>query len=105
MTRIRRLALATASSLIAGSVVWAQNAPLPDPQTDAGTGATAGQPLQVGQVIDPALLHRVSRPGLYGIGRPVAGSDFGVLAGRLIRYDADTMRVQAVIRQIDDILD
>lgn len=56
--------------------------------------------VQVGQPIDPALLHDISRPGLYGINRLPEGSRYGVLKGQLIRYDPATMHVQSVIRPV-----
>lgn len=59
----------------------------------------------VGQRIDNGQLHRINRPGLYGISQSPTGSSYGVLDGRLIRYDPDTMRVQSIIRDVDQILD
>ncbi|WP_142662449.1 hypothetical protein [Paracoccus laeviglucosivorans] len=60
---------------------------------------------QVGERISPENLHRISRPGLYGISKSPDGSDYGVLEGRLIRYDPHTMQVQSIIREVDQILD
>lgn len=66
--------------------------------------AQAGEP-QVGARIDPARLHRVTRPGLYGVGHSPPGSSYGVIGGRLIRYDPDSLRVQSIIREIEAVLD
>lgn len=60
---------------------------------------------QVGQHIDASQLHPVRRPGLYGVSGSPVGSRYGVIDGRLIRYDPDTMRVQSIIRPVDEILD
>lgn len=77
----------------------------PTPDQRLGIAKLDGLP-QVGQRIDPDALHRIKRPGLYGVGTSVDGSsNYGILEGRLIRYDPDTLRVQSVIREVDQILD
>lgn len=104
MTRFRRYTLATVIGLAASTMALAQQGSRPADSSGAMAAEVDRIP-QVGQVLDPALLHRISRPGLYGIGQPMSGSDYGVIGGRLIRYDAGTLQVQAVIRQIDGIRD
>jgi len=78
-----------------------------DGQTFLAQDASAhpARKLRVGQHIDAEQLHRISRPGLYGISRPPAGSEYGVIDGRLVRYDAETLQVQSIIREVDHILD
>lgn len=61
--------------------------------------------LRVGTAVDMASLHRISRPGLYGMSQSPQGSSYGILGGRLIRYDPETLRVQSIIREVDEILD
>lgn len=61
--------------------------------------------LRVGTRLDPAKLHQVKRPGLYGISQSPKGSAYGVVKGRLIRFDPDSLQVQSIIREVDQILD
>lgn len=60
---------------------------------------------KVGARVDPDRLHIVTRPGLYGMGRPPPGNRYGILNGRLIRFDPETMHVLSVIRHVEQILD
>lgn len=60
---------------------------------------------QVGQPVDGGQLHRVSRPGLYGMSQPPAGSAYGIVDDRLIRFDPESGHVLSIIRQVDRILD
>lgn len=64
-----------------------------------------GAKLRVGARIDPTRLHPVTRPGLYGVGQSPPGSSYGIIAGRLIRYDPDSLRIQSIIREIEAVLD
>lgn len=61
--------------------------------------------LQVGGRLDPARLHPVRRPGLYGMSEPPPGSRYGIAEGRLIRYDPRSAQVLSIIREVDRILD
>ena len=50
---------------------------------------------------DPApadRLHVISRPGLYGVAHPAAGMQYAVVGDSLVRIDADTKVVRAIIR-------
>lgn len=71
------------------------------------TSAPADKPnfVRVGETIDPAQLHPVRRPGLYGVSVSPDSSRYGIVEGRLIRYDPTSLRVQSVIRQVDEIVD
>lgn len=72
--------------------------------TDSGIARSSG-PFKIGARVDPQELHVVTRPGLYGVGHPPRGNSYGVVNGRLIRFNPDTMQVLSVIRDIDQILD
>ncbi|MFT4012936.1 MAG: hypothetical protein QM682_05925 [Paracoccus sp. (in: a-proteobacteria)] len=61
--------------------------------------------IRVGQTLDPRALHRISRPGLYGLSQSPRGSAYGISQGRLIRYDPASLKVISIIRQVDQILD
>lgn len=93
---------AAVTSMIAGSAVLGPDQAKQPPATAIPIAQGA---LTVGAFANPERLHVISRPGLYGIGDPPAGSGYGVLDGRLIRYDLRTGMVQAVIRQVDETLD
>ncbi|KGJ04114.1 hypothetical protein SAMN04487972_11465 [Paracoccus halophilus] len=98
--------LGTAAAL--GSAAMAEQAGLmPQPADDAAAQAIAPARggLQVGQIIDGGGLHRVSRPGLYGMSQPPAGSAYGIMDDRLIRFDPESGRVLSIIRQVEQILD
>ncbi len=61
--------------------------------------------VRVGAVAGPQDLHPITRPGLYGVGRAPQGNKYGVIDGKLVRYDPQTMQILAVIRAVDAILD
>lgn len=67
--------------------------------------AQEGGGLRVGGRLDPARLHPVKRPGLYGMSEPPPGSRYGIVEGRLIRYDPGSAQVLSIIREVDRILD
>ncbi|UXU74889.1 MULTISPECIES: hypothetical protein [unclassified Paracoccus (in: a-proteobacteria)] len=71
---------------------------------DPDTAAIAA-PLRIGERLDAQRLHKVTRPGLYGMSHPPPGSRYGIIDGRLIRYDPESETVLSIIRQIDRILD
>lgn len=88
----------------------APTGPLPaDASETVGAWMSAAAPEpqfpRVGEAIDPDQLHRVQRPGLYGVSDSPDGSRYGILDGRLIRYDPGKLRVQSVIREVDEIVD
>lgn len=70
-----------------------------------GNGKAGRASPQVGQSVDGGQLHRVSRPGLYGMSQPPAGSAYGIVDDRLIRFDPESGRILSIIRQVDRILD
>lgn len=95
------LAAITAALLIApsaGAEPAGGGPPMPF-ATEAGTMP------RIGERIDPARLHPVRRPGLYGIGEPPEGSRYGIVDGRLIRYDPGETRLLSIIRPVAGILD
>ena len=61
--------------------------------------------LRPGATLSGHELHRITRPGLYGIGKSPRGSSYGIVDGQLLRYDPDTMQILSVIRNVDSILD
>ncbi|MDF3853732.1 hypothetical protein ACDP63_06285 [Paracoccus sp. P2] len=74
---------------------------------EATAPAAAGQPamLRVGDRLDSARLHPVTRPGLYGMSEAPSGSRYGIVDGKLIRYDPENAQVLSIIRQVDRIMD
>ncbi|WP_199260225.1 hypothetical protein [Paracoccus binzhouensis] len=76
---------------------------LAEPALQAEGGKPA--PPRVGERLDKARLHRVTRPGLYGMSRPPAGSLYGIVDGKLIRYDPENAQILSIIRQVDRIMD
>jgi len=109
--RTRFLAAVMAAALAAAMTAAAQ----PDQDRPTARGAAPAPAslrqaaregrLRVGGTVDAALLHPVTRPGLYGMSQPPAGSRYGIIAGQLIRYDPDSVQVLSIIRQVDRILD
>lgn len=67
--------------------------------------ADTGHQLRVGEMIAPGEFHPINRPGLYGLAPAPHGQGFGIGEGKLFRYDAQSMQVMSVIRQIDRVLD
>lgn len=96
-------ALGLIAATILATMAFAQGGQGDDPHA-ADRPATGAMPV-IGDHLDAAQLHRVSRPGLYGISQPPQGSAYGVIEGRLIRYDVDTMHIQSIIREVDGIRD
>lgn len=54
--------------------------------------------LAVGDRLDPARLHVITRPGLYGLGGRGAGDRFGIIDGMLVRFDPASLRLKSIIR-------
>ncbi|WGR62546.1 hypothetical protein E3U26_17470 (plasmid) [Paracoccus ferrooxidans] len=73
----------------------------------ANAQATFGQSamLRVGDRLDSARLHQVTRPGLYGMSEAPSGSRYGIVDGKLIRYDPESAQVLSIIHQVDRIVD
>ncbi|RCW86704.1 hypothetical protein [Paracoccus lutimaris] len=104
----KRLSLVLALWIAAAlaSVAIAQQ----DPNTSADASARAkqaapGEGVSVGAAVAPGKLHRVSRPGLYGMSEPPVGSAYGIVDNRLIRFDPESGKVLSIIRQVDEVLD
>lgn len=53
--------------------------------------------LAIGDPLDPARLHVITRPGLYGL-TGNRSDRFGLLDGKLLRYDPGTMQLRAILR-------
>ncbi|MFO1139910.1 MAG: hypothetical protein U1E41_12640 [Paracoccus sp. (in: a-proteobacteria)] len=95
------LCIATALGSVAVADQGGQAAP-----AGASAAARSGNGgVRVGQSVQADKLHRITRPGLYGMSEPPGGSAYGVVDGRLIRYDPKDGRVLSIIRQVDEILD
>ena len=65
--------------------------------SDSAMPALSAEPLAVGDRLDPENLHMITRPGLYGLAAN-GGDRFGLLDGKLLRYDPATMHLRAIIR-------
>ena len=100
----KRLSIILVLNLVTvlGSVAIAQQ-PAADPAAEKQAAPAGG--LRVGDPVAAGQVHRVSRPGLYGMSAPPAGSAYGIVDNRLIRFDPDSGRVLSIIRQVDEILD
>lgn len=61
--------------------------------------------LRVGSVLDWNRAHLVRRPGLYGLAGAPDGQRYAIVDGQLVRVDAGTAKVLAVIRAVEAILD
>lgn len=56
-----------------------------------------GDGLVIGSRLDPAQLHVITRPGLYGL-TGNSPDRFGLINGKLLRFDPETMRLRSIIR-------
>lgn len=108
--RTRLICLAT--TLACAGVALAEQARAPTvPPNLAGAASAQAATMdaatapRIGETVDPRALHPVRRPGLYGLSSSPEGSSYGVIGGKLIRYDPRNMRVQSIVRQVDEILD
>ncbi|HHW33010.1 MAG TPA: hypothetical protein GXX24_02540 [Paracoccus solventivorans] len=61
--------------------------------------------LRVGSVLDWNRAHLVRQPGLYGLAGAPDGQRYAIVDGQLLRVDAGTAKVLAVIRAVEAILD
>lgn len=107
MTHGNRAYLLLAAAMICGSMAIADQIGLPDLRPERQQTAALGQDLglRVGERLNPRDLHMIQRPGLYGISQSPEGSAYGVVQGRLIRFDPGNLQVQSIIREVDRILD
>lgn len=105
--RDRLYSLIAAAVLVCGGMAIADQAGTADPAPEHAQAVAlqAGDGLQVGDRLDPAELHPVTRPGLYGMSQSPDGSAYGVVDGRLIRFDPESLTVKSIIRQVERILD
>ncbi|MFN3273128.1 MAG: hypothetical protein ACK41U_00490 [Paracoccus sp. (in: a-proteobacteria)] len=65
----------------------------------------AARIVTVGSIIDPANLHIVTLPGRYGLGSHLPGSQYGVVAGHLVRFDPLTHRTLSILRRAPQVMD
>lgn len=61
--------------------------------------------IKVGYPIQPDEMHQITRPGLYGLGRPPAGHSYAIIDWLLVRYHTQTKQILSVIRRVDEIHD
>ena len=103
----KRLSLFLAMWIAAAlaSVAVAQQNPKTAVDAPAAAKQSASGGVRVGASVAPGKLHRVSRPGLYGMSEPPVCSAYGIVDNRLIRFDPESGRVLSIIRQVDEILD
>ncbi|WP_143025652.1 hypothetical protein [Paracoccus isoporae] len=65
----------------------------------------SADPVQVGEVVPPDQIYIISRPGRYGLGPEIPGSDYAVVGNQLVRVNAETRKVQSIIRRVERIVD
>lgn len=56
--------------------------------------------LEIGSVVAPQSMHMVTRPGLYGLGDPPAGTEYAVVQGSLVRIDPVSRVIRGIIRPV-----
>lgn len=61
--------------------------------------------LRAGSILDWNHAHLVRQPGLYGLTGAPHGQRYAIVDGQLVRVDAGTAKVLAVIRAVEAILD
>ena len=111
MTPLHPLAAVAAGTVLGLAALTAPNTiptrGLPDPVPVCAQPCDGSGPAlpAIGQPADPALLHRVTMPGRYGLSQPPAGQDFAIIAGHLVRVDAVDGRVLSVLRPVPQVLD
>lgn len=74
-------------------------------QVGAAGDSVPSRAVQIGEVVSPERLHIISRPGRYGLGPEIPGSDYAIVGNLLIRVNAETRQVQSIIRRVEGILD
>lgn len=72
--------------------------------TPAMADEVAGLPA-VGGILNPDNLHVVTLPGRYGLGSDLPGSQYGVVAGHLVRFDPLTHRTLSILRRAPQVMD
>lgn len=112
-TRCLAAILATASVLLPVQLLYAQNTDVTERQTTASfdsSGLQNRHPLSspravvidglaVGDQLDEGRMHIITRPGLYGLtGSVTTQSRYGIIDGKLLRFDPETMQLRAIIR-------
>ena len=91
MLRSALLALAAlASATVATGLTGAE-----DPRAEAEL-----QPLSVGTAVPPAMIEKIDRPGLYGVGDPSDNWEYAVVGSQLVRIDRETNMLLAIIRPV-----
>lgn len=61
--------------------------------------------IDIGEVAPAGGTHLITRPGRYGLGPEVPGSQYAVVGGMLVRLDPHTLQIQSVIRMVNGLLD
>lgn len=105
--------IAAAAFLIAASTIYAQGGDVPEQQTNASLAGSMMENrhplsspraividgLAVGDILDGSKMHVITRPGLYGLGgSATTESRYGIIEGKLLRFDPQTMQLRAIIR-------
>lgn len=55
--------------------------------------------LEVGSIAAEGAVHRIDRPGIYGLAQPPVGSSYAVVGNNLVRLDSETDQIKAVVRR------
>lgn len=95
--------IAGALALIA--LVWAIWPPEQAAMTAQTMAHDTGAVPLTGTAFSPEDLHIVTSPGRYGLGPDLPGSQYGVVAGHLIRFDPQTHRTLSVLRREARLMD
>lgn len=53
---------------------------------------------EIGSIARAGDLHVIRRPGLYGVSVPAAGMQYAVIGDSLVRIDAESHVIRAIIR-------
>lgn len=53
----------------------------------------------VGELLQPQDVHLIERNGFYGLGADLPGTRYAIAGGHLIRVDAESLRVQSILRE------
>lgn len=60
---------------------------------------------RVGDIAPAGQVHRIKKPGLYGLSDPPNGDAYAVLEGELIRIDASSGQILSVLWKVERLLD
>lgn len=91
LTLFRTLAAAAGLLTAAVSGLWFGAA---DPEP-----AEAPLTFAVGELLQPQDVHLIERNGFYGLGADLPGTRYAIAGGHLIRVDAESLRVQSILRE------